>query len=115
MFRGKVISGDGIGKTLGYPTANLDTPREAVTLRTGVYAAYATCLGKKYRAALAIHEKPWKVEVHFIDYDGADCRGRVVEVEAKQKISEMEHFDSVKDLKNKICDDIELVKRILRS
>lgn len=113
MFRGKVIRGDGVGRTLGYPTANLDTPKNQVSLGGGVYAVRASCLGKEYPAALVIQDEPWKVEVHLINYDGQDCYGRMIDVDAVQKVSELEWFDSEDELKQKIQKDIDIVKRIL--
>ncbi len=113
MFHGKVITGDGIGKALGYPTANLDTGKQEVKLGSGIYAVHAKCVGREYPAALVIQEEPWKVEVHLINYDGKDCYGRVLEVEAVQKVSELEWFENEEELKQKIQKDIEAVKRVL--
>lgn len=114
MFKGKVISGQGVGKTLGYPTANLDTPQSAVRVSTGVYAAYATCVGRRYPAALVLRGNPWKVEVHFFQYSAGDCYGRVVAVEPVQKVSEIEEFESMEELKEKIALDVEAVRRVLK-
>ncbi len=113
MFFGKVITGDGIGRTLGYPTANLDTKKNEVTLVGGIYAVYATCLGKKYPGALVIQEEPWKVEVYLIDYEGKDCYGSVIEVEPVQKVNELEKIDNVEKLRQKIQSDVGIVRRVL--
>lgn len=113
MFLGKVIRGDGVGRQLGYPTANLDTPPNAVNIKSGIYAARATCAGQEYPAALVIQHEPWRVEVHLLEYGGADCYGRVIEVDLVQKVSEIEQYESEDGLKKKIRNDVELVKRLL--
>ncbi|HYE60135.1 MAG TPA: riboflavin kinase [Candidatus Kapabacteria bacterium] len=113
MFRGKVISGLGVGRTLGYPTANLDTPQNEIPLGSGVYAVRAELVGKTYAAALVLSHEPWKVEVHLLEYDGTSCYGRVMDVFPVQKVSELERIESEEELKKKIMDDIELVKRVL--
>ncbi len=113
MFKGKVITGDGIGRTLGYPTANLDTPKHDIKLTGGVYAVFATCGNRTYPAALVLQEDPWKVEVYLMNYEGGDIYGRMIEVDPRQKVSELEWFESQEELKKKIAKDIVLVQRVL--
>ena len=54
MFAGKVIHGDGIGKKLGFPTANLEIKISELDLKSGVYSAQSFLLEDKYSAALII-------------------------------------------------------------
>lgn len=110
MLSGPVISGDGIGKTFGYPTANLSLKRSQVAFSSGVYAARATLGREVYKAALVILEKPWKVEVHLLDYKGPDFYGLLLSVDPIQKMSEIESYDSTEELKEKIASDLELIK-----
>jgi len=112
MFAGKVVWGDSIGKELGYPTANLDVQKRDIKLAAGIYAAQASLNKKKYQAALAIQEEPWKVEVYLFNYQGDDFYEAYLEVEALQKVSEMEKMDSTEELKEKIAKDIAMVKDI---
>jgi len=105
-FIGRVIHGDEIGKSLGFPTANLDTSRELIQLGEGIYAAYATVQGQKYRAAISIMGKPWKVEVYLFDFDGHDMYGEELAVEVLDFISPMQRFSSEDMLKEKIQADI---------
>lgn len=114
-FRGKVIHGDGKGKGLGFPTANLDTPRAAISLGEGVYAAFAVLKEKKYQAALSIREKPWKVEVYLFDFDGHDIYGEELPVEVLDFISPMEAVSSQAQLIEKIQKDIEKIKTYLQN
>lgn len=113
MFGGVVIHGDGIGKKLGYPTANLNVSVESTGQKAGVYAAYAFLNEKKYRAALAIQEKLGKVEAHLLDYTGQDFYGERLEVEAMERVSGMEKCETKKDLIEKIKKDIQKIKMLL--
>ena len=110
MISGIVIHGDGIGKSLGYPTANLDIEKNKCRLTPGVYAAKAILDKKEYQAALAIQESKWKVEVNLLDYVGEDFYGKYLEVEEIQKVSEMEGFTGKDSLIEKIAGDIKKVR-----
>ncbi|MBD3311462.1 MAG: hypothetical protein GF349_03130 [Candidatus Magasanikbacteria bacterium] len=112
MFSGIVIRGDEIGKKIGYPTANLDTPKRKIDLESGVYAVWVGLRRKKYQGALAIQSSPWKVEVHLIDYKGGDFYGTYIEVEPIQKVSEMCRYNSQYELKEKIERDLEMIRGI---
>src|SRR3989338_8911903 len=110
MFQGTVIRGDGIGRTIGYPTANLDIPPMKTGLADGVYAARASVFGNTYGAALVIQHEAKKVEVHMVGYAGNDCYGETLYVETVQKISDIEKKDG-EELRQKIARDIEAVQR----
>lgn len=109
MLRGIVVHGDGLGRGLGYPTANLDVHRTQAKFAVGIYAAEAELRRKTYRAALVINNDPWKVEVYFIDYRGPDFYGEEVRVWPIQKVSQLERYDSLDELKEKIAADVALV------
>ena len=72
-FQGKVIRGDGLGRKLGYPTANLNRPKNRKIPR-GVFAARVRVLKKNYQgvAVLGIPSvadgKP-KLEIHILDFN----------------------------------------------
>jgi len=114
MLASVVVPGDGVGKTYGYPTANLQMRRSQVPFTQGVYVAWATMDRVRYEAALIIQNEPWKVEVHLLDYHGPDFYGAFLSVDPIQKISEMESYDSEVELKEKILRDLELIKDFLR-
>lgn len=114
MLASVVIFGDGIGKLYGYPTANLEVKRTQVPFTPGVYAAWATMERVRYPAALVIQSEPWKVEVHLLDYSGPDFYGAFLSVDPIQKISEIERYDSTAELKEKIINDLELIREFLR-
>lgn len=112
MFGGIVVHGDGLGKGLGYPTANLNIAPRATKCKDGVYAAKAYLHKKQYKAALIIQEEVKKVEAYLFDYEGGDFYGLYMEIEPVQKVSEIEAYESEKGLVQKIEKDIELIRQI---
>lgn len=113
MISGIVIHAEGLGKALGFPTANLDCSKREVKLATGVYAAHATVAGQSYHAALVIMGAPWKVEVHLLDYGGRDIYGELLQVDPVQKVSEVETYSSTEELIKKIQHDLVMVRELL--
>ncbi len=114
MFGGIIIKGEGIGKALGFPTANIDCEKDKVHLGGGVYAAIAMLDSKKYVAALVIVTAPWKVEAHLVGYNGPDVYGEFLSVSPVQKISTLETYASEDELKEKIAADVLLVKEFFQ-
>lgn len=110
MIRGTVVHGDGRGRILGYPTANIDVPVASTKLGPGVYAALAMLQNESYLAALVIHEAIDKIEVFFLNYEGPDFYGKTIAVEAVQRVSGLERLDSENELKEKIASDVDLVR-----
>lgn len=124
MLKGIVIHGDGVGKRLGYPTANLDIKKEKIKLSPGVYAARAVLNGKKYNASLVIQSvsarlgelrrtRVFKVEVHLLDYVGENFYGASLEVAPMEKVSDVMPFETEEKLKKKISSDVNKIKKIL--
>ncbi len=112
VLRGKIIRGEGKGRKLGYPTANIDCKKVDVHLGTGVYAATAILNEKKFIAGLVIVADPWKVEAHLVGYDGPDVYGEYLTIQPVQRISTLEKYDSEEELKKKIADDMLQVQQV---
>lgn len=110
MFSGIVIHGEARGRTLGFPTANVDIPVRSTKLRDGVYASIVTLDNTEYIGALAIKEADERVEVFLIGYTGPEFYGETISVEPLAIVSEYEHYDTLEELKQKIARDVELVK-----
>lgn len=114
MFSGIIVRGEGIGRMIGYPTANVHIAPEKTQLTDGVYAAWADFLGERYAAALVIQRALKKVEVYMLDFTGGDCYGKTIQVDPVQKVSEIEEKDGAALIK-KIAEDITLVREILKA
>jgi FAD synthase len=114
ILKAKVKKGDGIGKTLDSPTANLNISVVDTGLAEGVYAVWAMLNNKKYPGALVILPKVDKVEVRLIGYGGDDFYGEEISVEVAEKVSEIIDVEMGEDLKRKIEEDMERVRKILK-
>ena len=85
---GTVVGGEAIGRTLGYPTANLRPLEEKVVPADGIYAVWARSAGEREwrAAAMSVGVRPTfggqvrTLEVHVIDWQG-ELRGTNLEVE----------------------------------
>lgn len=111
---GVVVRGDGRGRGLGYPTANVAPPMYSAIPADGVYAAWFTVLGhgpvmgtvtpgKRYQAAVSVGTNPTfsgrtrTVEAYVLDTE-ADLYGQHVGVDFVSRIRGQEKFGSVDDL-----------------
>lgn len=112
MFSSVVVRGDGIGRMLGYPTANLQLPPEQTGLDDGVYAAWGMIARTRYPAALLVDRKTKKTEVHLLDYQGGECYGEMLMVEPVARVSGIEPLAG-QALKAKIANDISLCLAVL--
>ncbi len=109
---GLVVAGDRRGRTLGFPTANLDVPSELVLPRDGVYAG--SVLGR--RAAVSIGTNPHygdverRVEVFLLDFEG-DLYGKRLVVELWERLRDQARFGSEAELVAAIADDVERARQ----
>jgi riboflavin kinase/FMN adenylyltransferase len=112
---GIVVRGDGRGRELGFPTANLDVPTGLLVPPDGVYAGSAG----GHRAAVSIGTNPHfdgverRVEAHLLDFDG-DLYGDRLVVEIWEPIREQRRFDSLDELVAAIGDDVERTRGAVR-
>ena len=112
---GTVVRGDGRGRELGFPTANLDVPEGLLVPPDGVYAGWAC----DKRAAVSIGTNPHfdgverRVEAHLLDFD-RDLYGERLLVELWSPIREQRRFDSLEELVAAIGDDVQLTRAAVR-
>ncbi|MDP7051168.1 MAG: bifunctional riboflavin kinase/FAD synthetase [Verrucomicrobiota bacterium] len=115
---GKVVHGDGRGRELGFPTANLDITGLCIPPR-GVYAAHVLVEGQTRRAAVNIGLRPTvegteprlHVEAHILDFEG-DLYGEDLEITFVKKLRDEEKFDSLEALKEGIAKDVDDVRKL---
>lgn len=116
---GNVISGDRVGRTLGFPTANI--PVEGLELPPpGVYAARVRHAGAEYGGALNLGMRPTlgspepqlRFEVHLIDFDG-DLYGAELEVEFVKQLRAERKFAGLDALKAQIARDVAAARQLL--
>ena len=109
---GPVVKGDGLGRQLGVPTANIDVTG-LVLPPNGVYAVRAELAEGSHRAVLNIGHRPTlqnpkpqlRVEAHLLDFSG-DLYGKTLEILFVDKLREEKKFGSLEELKSQIARDI---------
>jgi riboflavin kinase/FMN adenylyltransferase len=118
---GTVVPGDGRGRALGYPTANLDLHNET-TPPDGVYACWVFTDGEPVPGVVSIgtratfHREAGSmrvVEVHLIGRS-EDLYGRDVEVQFVRCLRGQEAFESAEGLRVQIGRDVETALELLR-
>jgi riboflavin kinase/FMN adenylyltransferase len=115
---GEVIRGDGLGRELGFPTANLEVTG-LVLPPSGVYAARAAVGGHSHRAVVNIGVRPTlargeprvRVEAHLLDFSG-DLYGQEVELTFADKLRDERKFPSRAALQTQIGDDIASARKM---
>ena len=116
---GEVVRGDGRGRTIGVPTANLRTATELVP-KIGVYAGWGERLsdGKRWPAAVNVGTNPTfvagqsaRVEAHLLDCD-EDLYGEQLRVGFVARLRDEERFGSKEALVAQIHKDIEATRRL---
>lgn len=108
---GKIITGKGLGRQLGFPTANLklDTSRKLVP-KAGVYAARAVIQNQVFDGTLNIgfssSEQTGDIEIYLHDFN-QDIYGESMIIKLKKYLRDELKFDSLELLKKQIQIDIE--------
>jgi len=116
-LRGTVVTGQGRGNTIGFPTANL-ADVATVLPANGVYAVRVHHHGKHWSAAANIGPNPTfgelaqKIEVHLIDFKD-NLYGESLAVEFVERIRAVRTFNGVGELVQQLHRDIEAAKSIV--
>ncbi|QQX81500.1 bifunctional riboflavin kinase/FAD synthetase [Shewanella sp. KX20019] len=120
ILSGKVAHGQKIGRTIGFPTANIALKRKVTPVR-GVFAVklywnnsdiYEGVANVGFRPT--VNGQVCQLEVHLFDFDG-DLYGKAVEVELVAKIRDEQPFGSLDALKKQIKNDADRAKALLGS
>lgn len=119
---GKVIRGNEIGRTIGFPTANLELAKEYMIFnRGGVFACLVDYDGLPYKAMANIGHRPTigdraegdlLIEVNLFDFD-SNLYGQEIRVSFIDRIRDEYKFDSLQELKAQLEQDREKAERLL--
>lgn len=118
LLSGTVVVGDQRGRTLGFPTANLDVDPQLLLPGDGIYATWAIIDGKRHQAATSIGVRPTfdltqrLVEVFIMDFS-EDLYGKTVGVEFITKVRDQEKFDGLDALIKQINQDVDDCRQVL--
>jgi riboflavin kinase / FMN adenylyltransferase len=117
--RGVVVRGDGRGRELGFPTANLRVANADKLLPPpGIYAVHGILGDRRVPGALHLGPRPTfrgsasTVEIHLIDFEG-DIYGAEVRVDFVQYLRPVLPFDSPEALIRQMRDDVERARDVL--
>ncbi len=117
---GRIVSGYKVGRTLGFPTANIqpDDPMQLLP-GIGVYAVWVEVAGQRYKGMLYIGSRPTldngtqlSIEVHILHFSG-DIYNDPIRVSFAHFVRGDEKFDSLEALKAQLMRDREVVDQLL--
>jgi len=119
-LEGVVVRGDGRGREIGFPTANLLTGPYAAVPADGVYAGWLIRRGclRPLAAAISIGTNPTfsgrerRVEAYLLDFDG-DLYGERVALDFTARLREQRRYDGVEPLAAQIDDDVTQTRALL--
>ncbi|WP_339880309.1 bifunctional riboflavin kinase/FAD synthetase [uncultured Algoriphagus sp.] len=118
-LNGLVIKGQQIGRSIGFPTANIHIPNDYKLIpKDGVYAVEALVNGSLYKAMLNIGNRPTvngtqkTVEANLFDFQG-DLYDKQITVYIKAFLREEQKFDGLDALKQQLFQDQKNARNLL--
>lgn len=114
-YEGTVLPGSQLGRTLGFPTANLDVTILNHVTKEGVYAANIRIGSKSYIGALylgprlVLNETKRVLEIFLLDFDG-DLYGQTLEFQLGAFVREPMDFESLDALINQLEVDVAAIR-----
>jgi riboflavin kinase/FMN adenylyltransferase len=117
QLSGKVIRGRALGRTIGYPTANIEVNSDLKLVPgIGVYAVEVYVEGKTLRGMLNIGRRPTVVstdnvnlEVHILDFQ-EDIYDKMITLRFMERVRDEQKFESVEALKEQLQKDEKFVR-----
>ncbi len=114
-IRGRVVEGAKIGGKIGFPTANIDVPKDKFLPKEGVYAGKIK-LDKTYPCMINIGKKTipvekFSVELHIIGFKG-NLLGKEIKFELLSFLRDIKKFEKVEDLKEQLKEDKKKVEEL---
>ena len=120
QLRGRIVSGYKVGRTIGFPTANIevDSPYKLLP-KVGVYAVWVELLGKRYKGMLYIGKRPTlqngdnlTIEVTILGFSGNVYNDEIT-VSFVYAVREDKTFESVGALREQLERDRQTVDKLL--
>jgi riboflavin kinase/FMN adenylyltransferase len=117
VLSGKVVRGRALGRTIGFPTANIEVNSDLKLVPgIGVYAVEVHVERNVYRGMLNIGKRPTIVstddvhlEVHILDFQ-EDIYDKVITIRFMERVRDEQKFESVEALKEQLQKDEKFVR-----
>ncbi len=112
---GEVKKDRGVGRTLGFPTANIEYPLDKFPIKKGVYETETLVNGKAYKGITNYGHRPTfdnervTTETYLDGFDG-DLYGKTLEIRFVRYLREIQKFESVEGLQAQLKQDITRVR-----
>jgi riboflavin kinase/FMN adenylyltransferase len=121
FFDAEVVRGEGLGRSIDFPTANLDVrDRRKLLPSGGVYAVEVDVGAKRYGGMMNVGSAPTMhsdgsrhIEAHLFDFSG-ELYGERVRVHCLRYVREERRFASAAELRARLMQDEETARRILQ-
>lgn len=118
LLRGRVMRGDGRGKALGFPTANLQFPENYLVPGNGIYATWAIVEGRRNPSATSVGVRPTfgpgqrQVETFIMDFSG-ELYSKELGIEFVHYLREERAFPDIQALIQQMEKDVRQARVIL--
>lgn len=120
-LEGVVVKGEGRGKQIGFPTANIQVSQDLIVPHKGVYVTKTVYKDMTFKSVTNIGNNPTfkdtdqlHIETNLFDFD-TDIYGEVLDIQFLHKIRDEKKFSTVNDLINQIKSDVQVAKDFLSS
>ena len=100
---GTVVHGNAIGRTIGFPTANIQVDSCKLIPKPGVYAAKNALVN----IGQALNNDHLTIEAYLPDYQGPDFYGSTLSFQLVRRLRDEQHFNSLDDLQSQIRLDLQ--------
>ncbi|HLL60482.1 MAG TPA: riboflavin kinase [Candidatus Nitrosocosmicus sp.] len=113
-YKSVVFNGNQLGRTIGYPTANLDPNVLRKNLKEGVYSCYVDYQNKLYKGALyfgprlVLNETKRVLEIYIINFND-NIYNKIIKFKLIKFIRGIKTFPSFEDLKKQLEEDIQII------
>ncbi|MGL5718315.1 MAG: bifunctional riboflavin kinase/FAD synthetase [Paraclostridium sp.] len=113
-IEGEVIHARKIGRTIGFPTANILVDVNLIIPKNGIYAVKVHLGSRQLYGATNIGYNPTvngqslSIETNILDFD-EDIYGEIIKIEFLERIRDEKKFDSLNDLKDQLSKDVNFV------
>ncbi len=120
-INGTVKGGQRLGRTIGYPTANIElTEKLKIVPKVGVYACKLNVIGKQYNGMLNIGYRPTvnqkdplpSIEIHIFDFN-QDIYSEEIEIHFIERIRDEQKFENIEALQSQLKKDESQIRELL--